>query len=146
MAGVRRQRCHSPTAGRGDRRAPSGVPGRHTVTTLAFSPDGRTLAAASDTRVTALRLWELETKALRTLAGHTEPILGLAFHPGGGWVATVSRDGTVRFWDVTPRGEGARTLDFRAIGEPQCVAFSPEGRHLVVALANGMIAIARVTP
>ena len=80
------------------------------VTTLAFSPDGRTLAAASDTRVTALRLWELETKALRTLAGHTEPILGLAFHPGGGWVATVSRDGTVRFWDVTPRGEGARTL------------------------------------
>jgi len=33
-----------------------------------------------------------------------------------------------------------------AIVQAPCVAFSPEGRHVVVGLENGMIAIARVTP
>jgi hypothetical protein len=52
----------------------------------------------------------------------------------------------VRLWDATPTGKGVRALDFRPIGEPRCAAFSPEGRHVVVGLGNGVIAIARVAP
>jgi WD40 repeat protein len=66
--------------------------------------------------------------------------------PAGGRVTTAPRDGTVRLWDATPTGKGVRALDFRPVGKPRCVAFSPEGRHVVVGLGNGVIAIARVAP
>src|SRR5262249_20613518 len=55
--------------------------------TLAFSPDGRTLAAVGDAPNAPLRLWDVESKAERALTGHTGHVLGLSFHPGGKLVA-----------------------------------------------------------
>jgi WD40 repeat protein/serine/threonine protein kinase len=116
------------------------------ITELAFSPSGRTLAAVSDEPASELRLWDLETNAERVLASQIGRIVGLSFHPAGRWIATASLDRTIRLWDLSGPTEGARVVDFRAVGEPQCVTFSPEGRHLLVGLADGLIAIARVTP
>src|SRR5262249_32278552 len=56
------------------------------VSRLAFSPDSRTLAAASDGSG-PLRLWDFATKAERPVTGGTGPVLGLAFHPQGDRVA-----------------------------------------------------------
>jgi WD40 repeat protein len=129
------------------------------VTNLAFSPDGRTLAAVSDAPDATLRLWDVETKEARVLTGHTGNILGLSFHPGGKLVATAALDGTVRLWGVTPltpfpsppggegkgvRGQAVRTFDFRSAGPAYCAAFTPEGRYLAAGLDNGTIAILRV--
>jgi WD40 repeat protein len=111
---------------------------------LAFSPDGRTLAAVTDAPDASLRLWDLETKAQRALAGHTHHILGLSFHPGGKLVATASWDGTVRLWSATPESQSVRTFDFRSTGVPSCVVFTPGGRYLATGLGNGTIAILRV--
>jgi WD40 repeat protein/serine/threonine protein kinase len=141
-------------------------------TNLAFSPDGRTLAAVSAAPNATLRLWDLETKVPRAFTGHTDHILGLAFHPGGKLVATAALDGTVRLWGVTPltpnpsplggegskaippsplggeglgvRGQAVRTFDFRSAGQAWCAAFTPEGRYLAAGLENGTIAVLRV--
>jgi WD40 repeat protein len=138
--------------------------GRKFITNLAFSPDGRTLAAVTeapnvpgrftinlDTRAlvpvkenATLHLWDLETKTGPTLTGHTDHILGLSFHPGGKLVATASLDGTVCLWGASPKSQAVRTLDFRSSEKPWCVAFSPEGRYLAAGLENGTIAILRV--
>jgi WD40 repeat protein len=115
------------------------------VRPVAFSPDGRLLAAASEAPEAALRLWDLETKEGRALTGHSHHILGLSFHPGGKLAATASLDGTARLWDVAA-GMEVRTIDFGLGRRPFCVAFTPEGRHLAVGLANGTVAILRVTP
>jgi WD40 repeat protein len=119
-------------------------PGSSFFTNLAFSPDGRTLAAVSEAPNAILRLWDLETKAERVLTGHTGHILGLSFHPGGKLVATVSLDGTVRLWGVTPESQAVRNFDFRSTGGAFCAAFTPEGRYLAAGLENGTIAVLRV--
>jgi WD40 repeat protein len=146
-------------AATGQRRQPFQC--RTFVTNLAFSPDGRALAAVTEAPVrltvnpdkralvqvkenATLHLWDLETKAERRSTGHTDHILGLSFHPGGKLVATASWDGTVRLWGVTPDSQAVRTFDFRATEKPYCVAFTPEGRYLAAGLENGTIAILRV--
>jgi WD40 repeat protein len=116
------------------------------VTGLAFSPDSQTLSATGDGPDPPVRLWDIATKTERTLAGHTRPVPGLAFDPGGRRVATTSLDGTVRLWDTAPGVEPSRTFDFRHIGPTAGVAVTRSGRHLAVGLSNGLIAIVRTPP
>ena len=46
-------------------------------------------------------LWDAETGELkRTLTGHLEPVMSVAFNPVSGVLASGSRDGTVLVWKV----------------------------------------------
>jgi WD40 repeat protein len=118
--------------------------GNTSFTHLAFSPDGRTLAAVGDAPEKTVRLWDVEAKRERTLAGHSDAVIGVAFHPAGRLLATASVDGTARLWDIAPGSTKVRTLDLGAYSQPECLAFSPEGRHLLVGHGGGQITILRV--
>jgi WD40 repeat protein len=98
-----------PSASTRSARTPAGTPAEaspqrilvHTwpVLSVAFSPDGRTLATGSGDA--SVRLWEIATgRRTAKLTDHTWPVLSVVFAPDGRTLATSSGDDTVRLWLV----------------------------------------------
>jgi WD40 repeat protein/serine/threonine protein kinase len=115
------------------------------VNEVAFSADGRTLAAACDGPEAAVHLWDLETGKETTWKGHTGHLHGLAFSPGASLLATSGEDGTVRLWDRSGGTPHVWTIGPGPFGGAvRAVAFTPEGRYLATANANGTVYLLRV--
>jgi len=74
------------------------------------------------------------TQLLRTLTGHTNGVLRMAFSPDGQLLATGGSDKMVRLWDPKT-GECLHTLG-RFTPYATCIAFSPDGQNLLIASAN----------
>jgi WD40 repeat protein len=114
------------------------------IKSLAFSPDGKILAAAS--RDGRIALWEAATgrELLYIMAhpNHTDAAFtcspSLAFSPDGKTLASASTDRTVRLWDVTTAKERARIQGDAAF---YAVGFGRGGKTLLTGGADTAVMV-----
>ncbi|MDE0637515.1 MAG: WD40 repeat domain-containing protein [Candidatus Poribacteria bacterium] len=75
---------------------------------VAFSPDGRTLASSHHGETNLwdqgeINLWDIDTGELKkTLIGHTEYISTIVFSPDGKTLMSSGSDCTMIFWEINP--------------------------------------------
>jgi serine/threonine protein kinase len=107
-----------------------------TVISVAFSPDGETLASGSGLWDKTIKLWDVRTgREKLILKGHSEGVRSVAFSPDGQIIASGSMDRTIKLWDVHT-GHELRT--FKGHSDAVfSVAFSPNGQ--IIASGGGSI-------
>lgn len=100
-----------------------------TAYTMAFSPDGKTLAVSNGDGVL---LWDVAANRQRSkLAAEKLSVVALAFAPDGKTLVGGDLQATVHIWDVSS-GQVKARLRHREGQMTSCVAFAPDGKTLAV--------------
>jgi RNA polymerase sigma factor (sigma-70 family) len=113
----------------------------HSVDALAFSPDGRNLAAGNSTEG-AVQVWDLVTGKSLSLTGiRRQASLALAFSPDGRYIAVgeagIGSSETTHIFELLT-GKEVRRFD----GHDSCALdFSPDGRSIAAAAGDSSILI-----
>lgn len=102
------------------------------VRSVAFSPDGQSLASAGD--VSPIKIWSesdgewLEVGSL----GQDEWVSSVAYSPDGKLLASVGLRNIPKIWSLTDQREIATLTGHSTDSKPHVVAFSPDGKLLAM--------------
>ncbi len=107
---------------------------------ISFSPDGRlVLGVVGDT----CYIWDASTGIkLFQLKGHKEDVTTAKLSPCGKYIASASRDETVRLWKTSDGSCLATLVEHR--GSAEHIVFSPDGKTLSSAGRDRMVIIRRM--
>ncbi len=107
---------------------------------VAFSPDGKTLAAVGNAAKEQVWIWDARTgRQLHALGGHESQCTCVAFSPDGKRLVSGDRysnrkrqpEGRLCIWDVE---SGKRIREIRGTrGDIRRVLFTPDGRYILAA-------------
>jgi WD40 repeat protein len=111
------------------------VSGR-TVRSVAFSPDGHTLAVGD--LGGDIRLWDVATRQWIGTLAENSPVNSVAFSPGGQILAAGNYRGDIGLWNVAT---GRRIATFAGNSTVDSVAFSPDGHILAAGDQSGGISL-----
>jgi len=75
----------------------------------------------------------------QVLTGHEGDVYCVTYGPDGKELASVGKDGTVRFWDAAS-GHATRTARVLT-QEVNCVAYAPDGRTFATAADDGLVKV-----
>jgi len=122
------------------------------IKSLAFSSDGSTLAVGGDTvsdyvDAKYVEIWDInEKKIIHVLDGHSDLVYSVAFSPDGQLLASGSKDGNVKLWNVKS-GKETLPLPEQSNGDSRAeitsVAFSSDGKLLASSHMDGVVTIWR---
>jgi WD40 repeat protein len=126
----------APAAARGGVVLASPFGGTPEVRNVAFSPDGRRIAAAAGSTI---RVWDSATgKEVPLADSHQGVLTAVAVSADGATVVSRGADHTVRRWEAAT---GKPLGSFRAPAGATVAAFSPDGRAVALAGAGNPIRV-----
>jgi WD40 repeat protein len=119
--------------------SPEGRGGGPSLNAVAFSPDGKLLAAVD--RAGYVGLWNPATQQAvgPPFLASSSGVYWVAFSPDGKLLATADIDGTVRLWNPATRRAVGAPLPVVTNGSVYGVAFSPDGTLLATADTAGYV-------
>ena len=114
------------------------------ATSVAFSPDGKTLACGSAKNYirtsynSNIMLWDIGTgRLMHELEGHKDIVNSVVFSPDGETLASGSSDGTIRLWNVSTGT--LRQIFIGHTGKINSVVFALDGQTLVSGSSDNTI-------
>ena len=124
------------------------------VNAISFSPNGTCMAAAYNGRYGTgtptgaptldfnVTVWNLNGTTTWTSADHSSSIYDIAFSHNGTYVASCSKDSTVKIWDSVT---GASFKSIIMTYPVHSISWSPDDTHISAGLGNGSIALINIS-